>query len=189
MYDISDKGWCDQAKQIISPNYNDRPVDMGIDAIIIHSISLPPNCYQGNDISHFFTNQLDCDSDPFYPSIAKLKVSAHFLIRRTGELLQYVSVYSRAWHAGISELNQQDNCNDFSIGIELEGTDTSLFETVQYITLAQLVMSLQHHFPKITEQRIVGHSDIAPKRKTDPGIGFDWQQWRIQLQQLKNKKE
>lgn len=177
MYDISD-GWFRQAHKIVSPNCNDRPDNTCIDAIIIHSISLPPGCYEGDDISQFFSNHLDCDKDPFYEKIRGMEVSSHLLIRRTGELLQYVNLHSRAWHAGQSKLGLQENCNDFSIGIELEGTDNSSFETAQYAVLTEVVASLRDYFPQITQERIVGHSDIAPGRKTDPGSGFQWARWR-----------
>ncbi|MCW8929270.1 MAG: 1,6-anhydro-N-acetylmuramyl-L-alanine amidase AmpD [Gammaproteobacteria bacterium] len=177
MYDISD-GWFEQSHKICSPNYNERPDNTLINAIIIHSISLPPGCYGGDDISLFFSNKLDCTKDPFYDEIRGVEVSSHLLIRRTGELIQYVNLHSRAWHAGQSRLGQQENCNDFSIGIELEGTDNSLFETAQYNTLSGVVNSLMEYFPEITQERIVGHSDIAPGRKTDPGTGFNWTLWR-----------
>jgi len=174
-------GWFTKAKKINSPNYNNRPDKVSVDAIILHSISLPPGSYEGNDIDHFFTNQLDCDKKPFYHDIRDLKVSSHLLIRRSGELVQYVSLFERAWHAGQSLLAQRENCNDFSIGIELEGTDKSNFECVQYNTLTEVVALLLDYFPEITVERIVGHSDIAPGRKTDPGIGFDWHLWKNQL--------
>ena len=180
MYTICD-GWVEQARIIQSPNFNERPETSLINAIIIHSISLPPGSYQGNDISDFFMNHLDCHKDPYYKKIADLKVSSHILIRRTGELIQYVNLFSRAWHAGQSSLYGQDNCNNFSIGIELEGTDNSTFEQAQYTVLTDIVLALMACFPKITSERIVGHSDIAPGRKTDPGSGFDWQQWKSQL--------
>ncbi len=122
MYDISD-GWFRQARQIASPNHNERPEECAIDAIIIHSISLPPGCYEVEDINHFFANELDWEKDPYYDEIRGMEVSAHLLIRRTGEVIQYVNLLSRAWHAGQSCLNGRENCNDFSIGIELKGTD------------------------------------------------------------------
>ncbi len=176
MYDISD-GWLQPAHKICSPNYNERPENSTIDAIIIHSISLPPGCYEGDDVSQFFLNKLDCSKDSFYDEIRGLEVSSHFLIRRNGSLIQYVSLHSRAWHAGQSELAGKQNCNDFSIGIELEGTDTSFYEVAQYETLSKVVHTLMDYFPAITRERIVGHSDIAPGRKTDPGSGFDWKSW------------
>lgn len=180
MYDISD-GWFTQSQIINSPNFNERPENTAIDAIIIHSISLPPGCYEGDDISQFFENKLDCDKDPFYDEIRGVEVSAHLLIRRTGELVQYVNLYSRAWHAGQSQLGAQKDCNNFSIGIELEGTDVSQFESAQYDTLTGVVESLMNYFPQISKERIVGHSDIASGRKTDPGTGFDWNSWHKML--------
>lgn len=180
MYDISD-GWISKSLKITSPNYNKRPENIVIDAIILHSISLPPGCYKGDDIHHFFSNKLNCDKDPFYDEIRDLTVSAHLLIRRNGELVQYVSLFDRAWHAGQSRLGEQENCNDFSIGIELEGTDNSPFEPAQYNTLTSVVCALLDYFPNITRERIVGHSDIAPGRKTDPGAGFEWQRWQAML--------
>lgn len=184
MYDISD-GWVQQARQVKSPNFNERPENCAIDAIIIHSISLPPGCYSGGDIDQFFVNQLDWDKDPFYAEIRGMEVSSHLLIRRTGELVQYVNLFSRAWHAGQSCLNGRENCNDFSIGIELEGTDCTPFEDAQYEALISISRVLQNYFPDITEDRIVGHSDIAPGRKTDPGSEFDWQRFKSRLQEKK----
>ena len=173
MYNIQN-GWFKHSKIVNSPNFSQRPEGSEIDAIIIHSISMPLGCYEGDDISRLFSNQLDWDKEPFYDTIRGLKVSAHFLIRRSGELIQYVDCYERAWHAGQSCLGNRTKCNDFSIGIELEGTDDSLFEIAQYDTLAEVVKTLLKQFPKISRDRIVGHSDIAPGRKTDPGSGFKW---------------
>ncbi len=173
MYQISD-GWFAQARQIHSPNYNARPENTEIDSIIIHSISLPPGQYGGNEIDRFFTNQLDWKEHEYFKEIQGLQVSAHLLIRRDGELVQYVSFNDRAWHAGQSCLKGRENCNDFSIGIELEGTDNSLFETPQYEILSEVIKSLIVYYPQITRPNIAGHSDIAPGRKTDPGSGFDW---------------
>ncbi len=180
MNNISD-GWFTKAKKINSPNYDKRPHKLPIDAIILHSISLPPGCYQGNDIDCFFSNQLDCNKSSFYKEIQTLKVSSHLLIRRNGDLIQYVNLFERAWHAGQSQMGHQNNCNDFSIGIELEGTDKSHFEHAQYNKLTEVVLLLLDYFPSINTDRIVGHSDIAPGRKTDPGIGFDWHSWKNQL--------
>ena len=178
MYNISD-GWFKQSRRVVSPNFNERPENTTVDSIVIHSISLPPGCYDGNDIDVFFANQLDWEKDPFYASIRGLKVSAHLLIRRTGELVQYVNLWSRAWHAGPSCLGDRGNCNDFSIGIELEGTDSSPFEPAQYDTLNEVIKALRDYFPQISNDRIVGHSDIAPGRKTDPGSGFDWAELKL----------
>lgn len=187
MCDISD-GWFIKSLKVLSPNYNKRPQNTTIDSIIIHSISLPPGCYLGDDIHDFFCNQLDCDKDPFYDEIRNVMVSSHLLIRRSGELVQYVSLFDRAWHAGQSQLSGQENCNDFSIGIELEGTDTSCFELAQYKTLTGVVASLMDYFPDISIERIVGHSDVAPGRKTDPGTGFDWPGWLEMLNNRNNSK-
>ncbi len=178
MYDISD-GWIKQAKRVHSPNYNQRPENTNVDAIIIHSISLPPGCYDGHDIEDFFTNSLDHDKDIYYQQIRHLQVSAHLLIRRSGELIQFVNFYDRAWHAGQSELHGCKDCNNFSIGIELEGTDSSPFDPSQYQALRKVIASLLQYFPHIIPQRIVGHCDIAPERKTDPGLCFDWEQVSI----------
>ncbi len=174
MYEISD-GWFKQSRQIASPNYNKRPDNAIIDSIIIHSISLPPGQYGGNEIDRFFCNQLNWNEHPYFQAIRGMEVSAHLLIRRNGELVQYVNLHDRAWHAGQSCLAGRENCNDFSIGIELEGTDSTPFENTQYQTLIPVIKSLMGSFADITRDRIVGHSDIAPGRKTDPGLGFDWQ--------------
>ncbi len=173
MYEISD-GWFTQARKIPSPNYNKRPENVTIDSIIIHSISLPPGQYGGDEIDRFFSNQLDWNEHAYFREIEGLQVSSHLLIRRDGELVQYVNLYDRAWHAGQSCLAGQENCNDFSIGIELEGTDDSPFENSQYETLLAVIKALKEYFPQISPEKIVGHSDIAPGRKTDPGPGFDW---------------
>lgn len=180
MYDISD-GWFRQARRIDSPNFNYRPKGCSIDAIIVHSISLPPGQFGGDDIDLFFSNQLDWDKDPFYNEIRGLEVSAHLLIRRTGELVQYVNLHDRAWHAGKSSLQGRENCNDYSIGIELEGTDNSEFERIQYDVLVKVSKALMDYFPEITPERVVGHSDIAPGRKTDPGSEFDWTFLKTQI--------
>ena len=180
MYHITD-GWFEQARHIRSPNFNQRPDNSDINAIIIHSISMPPGCYDGDDINQFFANQLDWNKDLFYDTIRGMKVSSHLLIRRNGELVQYVDLFNRAWHAGVSCLDGKQDCNDFSIGIELEGTDCSLFEAEQYRTLNKVVKALLNNFPHVSRDRIVGHSTIAPGRKTDPGTGFEWQEFFAQL--------
>lgn len=160
-----------QAQQIASPNFDVRP-EAEVSLIVIHNISLPPSQYGGNGIIELFTNQLNPDEHPYYAGIYTQKVSAHFLIRRDGSLIQFVSCLDRAWHAGKSVWQCRERCNDFSVGIELEGSDFEAFEAVQYQTLNQLIASLRNRY-KI--QAIVGHSDIAPERKTDPGPYFDWQ--------------
>lgn len=170
-YSINNEGFVQQAQQIASPNFDVRP-EAEVSLIVIHNISLPPSQYGGNGIIELFTNQLNPDEHPYYAGIYTQKVSAHFLIRRDGSLIQFVSCLDRAWHAGKSVWQSRERCNDFSVGIELEGSDFEAFEAVQYQTLNQLIASLRNCY-KI--QSIVGHSDIAPERKTDPGPYFDWQ--------------
>lgn len=162
-------------RQVLSPNYNERPLDVRIDLLVIHNISLPPGEFGGNYINAFFTNSLDTNLHPYFAEIAALKVSSHCLIHRTGEIVQYVPFTKRAWHCGESKFEGRANCNDFSIGIELEGTDFIPYTQEQYQALAKLISLLQTAYPKITQERIVGHSVIAPERKTDPGPSFDWE--------------
>lgn len=161
------------ARFVPSPNCDTRPAACPVELVVIHNISLPPGCFGGHDIEAFFTNCLDPSADPFYSCIADTRVSAHFLIRRDGELVQFVSCNDRAWHAGVSRWRGREKCNDFSIGIELEGSDDIAFEEVQYDVLRKLVGALRHRHPIL---ECVGHSDIAipPGRKTDPGRFFDW---------------
>lgn len=172
---IDDQGIYKQAKWIASPNFDTRPalenMPADISLIVIHNISLPPNEYGGNGVIELFTNCLNPAEHVYYAEIAHLKVSSHFFIRRDGELLQFVSCLNRAWHAGVSSFNGRERCNDFSVGIELEGSDYAPFEAEQYDTLNQLIGALQNTYA-ITQ--IAGHSDIAPGRKTDPGPFFDW---------------
>ncbi len=158
-----------------SPNFDQRPAGTQIDLLVVHGISLPPGKFGGPAIDALFTNQLDSNADPYFKTIANLKVASHVLIRRDGSLTQYVPFAARAWHAGESSFQGRGNCNDFSIGVELEGTDTVPYENIQYQQLAQLTRALMQSFPAIMHDRIVGHSDIAPGRKTDPGAVFDWQ--------------
>ena len=158
------------AQQIHSQNYNERP-NNEISLIVIHNISLPPGQFNNGNIERFFTNQLDIKAHPYFESIRNLKVSAHLLIKRDGEIIQFVPFDKRAWHAGESHFNGRDNCNDFSIGIELEGSDNLAYEAVQYQALQTTLKQLKAHY---SIQHIVGHSDIAPGRKTDPGSAFDW---------------
>ncbi len=171
-------GWYRFAHRLPSAHFGPRPSGVGVDLGIIHSISLPPDTYGGNDIELFFTGQLDATKHPYFKQIADLRVSAHFLIKRDGRLMQFVSVNDRAWHAGQSQHRGRDNCNDFSVGIELEGNDSSAFESAQYDTLQALAQALNQHYPI---QEWVGHSDVAPGRKTDPGLGFNWQALRRSL--------
>ena len=162
---------------IASPNHNNYPDPDDINLLVIHSISLPPGVFGGDEIIKLFTNSLDSTAHPYFKEIEGMKVSAHCLIRRDGECIQFVPFNKRAWHAGVSQFAGRENCNDFSIGIELEGTPDSEFTPAQYQSLAKLTHSLVKHYPKITAERIVGHSTIAPGRKVDPGEKFDWQKY------------
>ncbi|MFL2733872.1 MAG: 1,6-anhydro-N-acetylmuramyl-L-alanine amidase AmpD [Gammaproteobacteria bacterium] len=171
---INQEGWLEQSNKIPSPNFDDRPKNTEIKLIVIHNISLPPENFNPSNIEKLFLNKLDFDSHEYFKEIRDLKVSSHFLIDREGQITQFVSVYKRAWHAGKSNFENEDNCNDFSIGIEMIGSDNSIFENKQYASLKKLIKSLKKVFPKILEDNIVGHSDIAPGRKTDPGPFFDW---------------
>lgn len=164
------------ARHVPSPNWNERPMDCQIDLLVLHNISLPPGEFGGPYIDAFFQNELDphLHLHPYFNEIIALKVSSHCLIRRDGEVIQYVPFSKRAWHAGKSYFAGRENCNDFSIGIELEGADHIPYTEVQYLILAKLISSLQKNYPGITRERIVGHSTIAPERKTDPGPLFDW---------------
>jgi AmpD protein len=164
-------GWLPEARHIVSPNFDERPVANDICLVVIHAISLPPGLFGGQGIIDLFTNQLNPEDHPYYREIAHLRVSAHFLIRRSGELIQFVSLLKRAWHAGVSEWAGRERCNDFSIGIELEGCDDRSFEKIQYTTLNAVLADLQKHH---SLQAVVAHSEIAPGRKTDPGPLFDW---------------
>lgn len=166
--------WLDQARQVPSPNCNERPAGMAVELLVIHSISLPPGEFGGPAIEQLFTNCLPADGHPYFQGIHQLQVSAHLVIRRDGALVQFVPFDKRAWHAGKSQYRGRENCNDFSIGIELEGTDTGPFEPAQYQALAQVIHCLLRTYPSLSRQQISGHSDIAPGRKTDPGTGFDW---------------
>ena len=168
---IHSNGICSEAKFIASPNIDARPSQEDISLIVIHNISLPPNQYGGNGVVELFTNQLNTSEHPYYAEIAHLKVSSHFFISRNGELIQFASCNDRAWHAGASNWQGRERCNDFSIGIELEGSDFEAFEPIQYEILKTLIASIKARYPI---QEITGHSDIAPGRKTDPGPYFDW---------------
>lgn len=165
-------GWWSSAQRLDSPNFGERPSQSQIDLLVIHSISLPPGVYGGPEIEALFTNQLDWDAHPYFTQIRDMQVSSHFVIRRDGGLMQFVSCEKRAWHAGVSHYRGRDNCNDDSIGIELEGLEGELFASAQYDTLSVLCTELVNHYPIA---HIAGHEDIAPGRKLDPGAGFDWQ--------------
>jgi len=171
-------GWYRFAKALPSPNFGPRPQGAQIDLIVLHSISLPPGEYGGDAVQRLFTNRLDWDAHPYFQSIRGLEVSSHFYVRRNGELWQFVSCDDRAWHAGVSTWRGRGNCNDDSIGIELEGLEGQHFEEPQYETLASLCAAIAQHFPVAY---IAGHEHIAPGRKHDPGAGFDWRLLREQL--------
>ena len=164
----------DGARFVPSPNCDERPKDMTVDVLVIHAISLPPDDFGGPAIEQFFCNELDRSGHPYFAEICDQQVSAHLLIRRTGELIQFVPFHRRAWHAGESYCLGRTRVNDFSIGIELEGSDHVSFESDQYQTLTDVVQAIMAVYPAITRDRIYGHSDIAPGRKTDPGPQFDW---------------
>lgn len=167
-------GWLEPAKHIQTPNKDERPANIPISLIVIHCISLPPGKFGGHAIEQLFTNQLDPREHAYFESIHTLKVSAHALIQRDGKITQYVPFHQRAWHAGRSCYREKMNCNDFSIGIELEGTETTPYTDAQYQNLAELITVLIQSYPTLTYQDIAGHSDIAPGRKQDPGPYFDW---------------
>jgi AmpD protein len=168
-----------------TPNKNTRPPGCDISLLVIHNISLPPGEFGGGYVQKFFNNQLDPNEHPYFKTIAELKVSSHFLIERTGHVWQFASIYERAWHAGRSSFDGRQECNDYSVGIELEGCDTLDFERQQYQVLAQLTCELQKLLPAITAERIIGHQHIAPERKTDPGPCFDWDQYRKLTESLR----
>lgn len=172
------QGWYTRAQRLDSPNFGLRPEGACIDLLVIHSISLPPGHYGGSEVQALFTNQLDWDAHPYFSQIRGLQVSSHFYIRRDGSLWQFVSVNDRAWHAGPSEYRGRNNCNDDSIGIELEGLEGNMFEDAQYEQLVQLCQDLQHRYPIA---HIAGHEHIAPGRKNDPGPGFDWDRLPLTL--------
>jgi len=170
-------GLLDVADYHPSPNCDDRPDPEDISLIVIHNISLPPGEFGGGYIDALFTNKLDPDDHPYFKEIQDLKVSAHLLIRRDGDLIQYVPFHQRAWHAGASCYHGRDCCNDYSVGIELEGTDDQEYSDAQYTVLQQAVSSLISTYSGLKKSRIAGHCDIAPERKSDPGPAFDWQRF------------
>ena len=174
MHIDNETGLLHQAKFIPSPNCDERPDTSDISLIVIHNISLPPQQFGGDGITQLFTNQLDPGEHPYYEEIHRLRVSSHLLIRRDGTLIQYVPFHLRAWHAGESQYDGRSRCNDFSIGIELEGADEVPYEQVQYDQLNNVIDMLCESYPGVSRKNIVGHCDIAPQRKTDPGPAFDW---------------
>ena len=171
-YELNENGLIEEANFLKSTNFDARPKDKSINMVVIHSISLPPNKFGGTFIEDFFTNKLKIEKNSYFEKIKGLKVSPHFLIKRSGELVQFVSCKDRAWHAGKSNWGKNSNCNDFSIGIELEGSDLTPFENIQYMKLINLLKCLCNNYP-IND--IVGHNQIAPERKTDPGPFFNWE--------------
>lgn len=173
---LFEQGWFKETHHVVSPNQGERPSGMNIDTLIIHNISLPPGQYDKDYVTALFTNQLNFEEHPYFQTLIDCFVSAHFYVRRSGMIIQYVPTHKKAWHAGVSSFQGRENCNDFSIGIEVEGADTSPFERIQYEQLAALIFNLQQVYPTITRDRIIGHSDVAPGRKTDPGPCFDWNQ-------------
>ncbi len=175
--------WLPDARRCPSPNCDERPENTVVDLLVIHNISLPPEQFGGCWIEDFFLNQLDPSQHPYFQEIHHLRVSSHFLIRRDGEVLQFVPMHKRAWHAGQSSFLGRDRCNDFSIGIELEGTDALAYTDAQYQRLAELSRQLMKAFPAIHKDRITGHEHIAPGRKTDPGPAFDWSRYLSLLEQ------
>lgn len=180
-------GWLPGVRQVLSPNCDARPDGVTVDLLVIHNISLPPGEFHadgavaGGHIDALFCNALDCTAHPFFAGLAGLRVSSHFLVSRAGRVTQYVSLHERAWHAGASSWQGRERCNDFSIGIELEGADDVSYTEVQYQVLAGLVKTVQQQCPAITADRMVGHADIAPGRKTDPGVAFDWLKFKALL--------
>lgn len=175
---IDDDGWCSGVTRMPSPNFDARAPGTDIRLLVIHNISLPPGKFGGPFIADLFTNRLDCDAHPYFDQLRTMRVSAHFLIRRDGEVMQFVSANDRAWHAGASSFCGQERCNDFSIGIELEGTDFEPFAPIQYEGLAELTHALRSRYPLAD---VAGHEHIAPGRKTDPGPFFDWDHYRKSL--------
>lgn len=170
----SDKDWLEGVRRVISPNCDERTEGGEINLLVIHGISLPPKQYGGPYIDQLFCNCLDASVDPYFNEICDLKVSSHLLINRQGEITQYVPFSKRAWHAGVSEFKGRQVCNDFSIGIELEGCDDVAYEIRQYEAAAVVIKLLMKQWPGISPENVVGHSTIAPGRKTDPGPAFDW---------------
>jgi N-acetyl-anhydromuramoyl-L-alanine amidase len=169
------------ARQVISPHCDDRPPNADIEMLVIHGISLPPGQFGGTGVEDFFLGRLQAEDHPYFASIAAQRVSAHLFIRRDGEVLQFVPFHRRAWHAGVSSFDGRVACNDFSIGVELEGCDDIPYSSHQYAALGPIARALMQVYPGIIPTRIVGHSDIAPGRKTDPGAAFDWRKFRSLL--------
>ncbi|WP_301098474.1 1,6-anhydro-N-acetylmuramyl-L-alanine amidase AmpD [Otariodibacter sp.] len=176
-----ENGWLVDQKRVLSPHFDPRPIIDDISLLVIHYISLPPDEFGGDFVDQFFQGKLDPTQHPYFEEIKDLRVSAHCFINREGKLTQYVNFNDMAWHAGLSSFQGREKCNQFSIGIELEGSNNQPFTAEQYQTLIQLTHSILQTYPKITPDRIVGHSDIAPGRKIDPGQYFDWEYYRSQV--------
>jgi AmpD protein len=174
-------GWLQWAEHCVSPNFNLRPDERDISLLVIHNISLPPGEFGGGYVQHFFQNKLDVRAHRYFSTISELKVSAHLFIERDGKITQFVPFGARAWHAGSSSFAGVPDCNNYSIGIELEGVDDVPFSDEQYGALEKVSRQLMLTYPKLTPARIAGHSDVAPGRKTDPGPAFDWQRYRTSL--------
>lgn len=181
---IDAAGWAIGAEHLPSPNFDARAEGTEIALLVIHNISLPPSQFGGPYIADLFLNKLDYDADPYFDQLRPLRVSAHFLIRRDGTVMQFVSAHDRAWHAGVSSFCGQERCNDFSIGIELEGTDFVAFADAQYNALAALTIALKSAYPL---KHVTGHEDIAPGRKTDPGPFFDWTEYQARYRLLQKQ--
>ena len=179
---IDDSGWLQSVDVFKSPNFDSRPDDVAIRLIVVHGISLPPGEFGGGHIQQFFCNNLDAGLHPYFESICAMRVSAHCLVERSGNIVQFVSFRDRAWHAGESCWRGETACNDFSVGIELEGCDDAAYTEAQYLSLGNLVRALRLAYPQIAADAITGHSDIAPGRKTDPGPAFDWARLRRGLE-------
>jgi N-acetyl-anhydromuramoyl-L-alanine amidase len=171
-------GWWRHARRVASPNFNARPLHERIALAVVHSISLPPGLYGGDEVERLFTNRLDHSAHPYFEALRELRVSAHFFIRRDGQVVQFVSCDERAWHAGVSAWRGRERCNDYSIGIELEGLEGQSFEALQYRALARLLRSAARRYPI---EAVLGHEHVAPGRKADPGSGFDWHALRHRL--------
>lgn len=175
-------GWLAGVEHLPSPNFGERPADAEVSLVVLHNISLPPEQYGGSFVEDFFLNRLDFAVHPYFSTISGVEVSAHFYIRRDGRVIQFVGCDKRAWHAGRSCWQGRENCNDWSIGVELEGCDSAAFTEAQYAALGPLLKAISRHYP-ITD--LAGHSDIAPERKTDPGPYFDWSAVHVQVPGLR----
>lgn len=180
-YNITDGWLANPCVRLPCTHYNNRPNNIAISLIVIHCISLPPKHYDNNYVEDFFGGKLDCSLHPYFEQLQNVKVSSHLYIKRNGQAYQFVNFKHRAWHAGASSWNGVDECNDYSIGIELQGLDSDIFTEQQYQSLVSICQTLLQFYPAITKNRIVGHSEIAPKRKLDPGAYFDWQRVINQL--------